>query len=105
MMRATKYILIVCVVLNFIGHPVKSRVVYLGDFMEEGHPFTYEDFKFGWPIPIVMITRIWGCLSIASLIIEVSWPGFIGSLLFWIVAIWIIDTFWPRARMIEAIRK
>ena len=64
--------------------------------MEEGHPFTYEYFKFGWPIPVVIVTRIWGCLSMASLWFEFSWPGIIGTTVFWILAIWIIDTYWPH---------
>jgi len=95
MMRATKYILIACVVLNFLGHPTERKVIGWDYCTEEGHPFWLYVWKFGWPIPVVEISQIWGCTTTPNQWIEFSWPGLIGSQIFWIVAIWIIDTFWP----------
>ena len=95
MMRATKYILIICVVLNFLGHPIESKVIGWDYCTEEGHPFWFNVFKFGWPIPVIIVNQIWGCLSTPNQWVEFSWPGIIGTTVFWIVAIWIIDTFWP----------
>lgn len=95
MMRATKYILIVCVVLNFLGHPIVTKTVGWDYCTEEGHPFVLWVWKFGFPIPGVVVNQRWGCLSTPYQWVELSWPGLIGTLVFWIVAIWIIDTYWP----------
>jgi len=95
MMRATKYILILCVILNFLGHPIESKIIGWDWCVEDGHPFWLYVFKFGWPIPVVEYNQIWGCLSTPHDWFEFSWPGLIGSQIFWIVAIWIIDTYWP----------
>ncbi len=95
MMRATKYILILCVVLNLLGHPMESKVVGWDYCTEDGHPFVLNVYKFGWPIPVVEYIHIWGCLATPNSLLEFSWSGLIGSQIFWIVAIWIIDTYWP----------
>ena len=92
MMRATKYILILCVVLNFLGHPIESKVV---GYCPAGFPNVFTGFKFGFPMPFFRTGQISGCTTISNLYFDFFWPGLIGSLIFWIVAIWIIDTFWP----------
>lgn len=95
MMRATKYILILCVVLNFLGHPTERKVIGWDYCTEEGHPFWLYVWRFGWPIPVIEISQIWGCTTTPNQWIEFSWPGLIGSQIFWIVTIWIINTYWP----------
>ncbi len=98
MMRVTKYLLIVCVVLNFLGHPMESKVVGWDYCTEEGHPFILNVYKFGFPIPGVIVNQIWGCLSTPNQWVEYSWPGIIGTSVFWTTVFWIL-TFWPmRAR-------
>jgi len=96
MMRATKCILILCVVLNLVGHPIESKIIGWDYCIEEGHPFWLYIFKFGWPIPGVIVNQIWGCLSTPNQWVEFSWPGLIGTTVFWITVFWILESYWPN---------
>ena len=90
-----KWMVFAVLALQFIGHPMESKIIGWDYCIEVGHPFWFYCFKFGWPIPGVIVNQIWGCLSTPNQWVEFSWPGLIGTIVFWITVFWILESYWP----------
>ena len=98
MKNIIKLAIIVGILLQLGGHPVESKVVGWDYCTEEGHPFIFNGYKFGWPIPVITVGQIWGCLTTPNQWIEFSMSGMIGTPIFWAVVFWILESYWPVAR-------
>lgn len=96
----TKLAILVGLLLQVCGHPVEEEEVGWDWCVEGGHPFIFMGYKFGWPIPIIHIGEIWGCLSTPHRDMSVDPGGLIGTALFWLVVIKIFETYWPVEEVI-----
>ena len=95
MRNIIKLAIIVGILLQLGGHPVESKVVGWDYCIRDGHQFLYKGYKFGFPIPVVIVGQIWGCTTIPNQWVEYSWPGLIGTTIFWITVFWILESYWP----------
>lgn len=95
MRTISKWAILFFILLTILGHPRVTKEVGWDYCTEEGHPFTLIVFKFGWPIPGIIVNQIWGCLTIPNQWVEYSLPGVIGTAIFWNVVFWILEVYWP----------
>ena len=91
----TKLAIILGLLLQVGGHPVKHEMVGWDYCTEEGHPFDFVGYRFGWPIPLIRVGQIWGCLSTPNQWVDVDWGVLPWDISFWLVVLNILERWWP----------
>lgn len=95
MKRITRWMIFAFLVLQVLAYGTETKIIGWDYCTEEEHPFILIVFKFGFPIPGIIVNQIWGCLSTPNQWVELSWPGIIGTTIFWITVFWILESYWP----------
>lgn len=95
MKNITKLAILVGLFLQLGGHPVQVEEWGWDYCTEVGHPFTFYGYKFGWPVPVIQVGQVWGCLTTPNQWASFMVGGLLFSTLFWATVIWVLESYWP----------
>ena len=95
MKNISKLALLVLILLQISGHSPKYIWPDIVDW-DEAHPLPLiTEYKFGWPIPSIMVKHIQGCTTPGHLETNfISW-GFVYDVVFCLVFLNILERWWP----------
>ena len=95
MKNISKLPILICLILQFTFSYSESEVI---GYCPTGCQQVFKGFIFGFPIPVIRIGRVVGCTTIPNLWVDLIMPECLLSVGFWVIVIWILEYYWPRAR-------
>jgi hypothetical protein len=94
MKNISKSIIIIFLLLQIGGHRVKSEY-----FLDESHGLDFyrgrHEYKFGWPMPYILVAHIESCTTSIYLETDFIALGLVYDFIWLLIAINILEKWWP----------
>ena len=101
MKNISKLMILLLILLQIAGHPVKSEyfldVLHSEAFNSEIYRGRHE-YKFGWPVPFILVAHVESCTTSIYLETDYIAMGFVYDVIWLAIALNILEKYWPITR-------